>query len=208
MPTTPNFKSRSPLDRNISLNDENSRKRTKGGQCNGGTRPKSHMALPTNFKLPDNNEYLVQCKLCQTSIQSRVTCISHEHGKKRKDRVASWQQAQKDRAAWHECLDKGAEYTAEQRAGQAADLKLHTLLASTFKHLQLGSSALHRFPTQQPLGNGWMPASVVVMDWIDEQEHTTGSIGFDVPDPGRKRTAFFHANNAVTFERDDRQSLI
>eukprot|EP00983_Pelagomonas_calceolata_P048990 1141301-Pelagomonas_calceolata.AAC.1 len=54
--------------------------------------------------------------------------------------------------------------TVQQRAGQAVDPKLHTLVASTHKHLQLGSpitgvsseqsSALRHFPTQQPLENG------------------------------------------------------
>eukprot|EP00983_Pelagomonas_calceolata_P016842 530196-Pelagomonas_calceolata.AAC.3 len=60
-------------------------------------------------------------------------------GKEHKDRVAAWQQAQKDRAAWQQRLDKSAEDTAERRAGQTAGPKLHALVASTYKHLQLGS---------------------------------------------------------------------
>eukprot|EP00983_Pelagomonas_calceolata_P068252 1149834-Pelagomonas_calceolata.AAC.2 len=35
-------------------------------------------------------------------------------------------------------LGQGTEHTAQRHAGQAADPKLHTLFASTCKHLQLG----------------------------------------------------------------------
>eukprot|EP00983_Pelagomonas_calceolata_P051452 1142410-Pelagomonas_calceolata.AAC.2 len=68
-----------------------------------------------------------------------------------------------------------------QCAGQAAGPELHALLASKYKHLQLGihitdmspkqGSALRFFPTKQLLGK--MLASVNVMDWKDKQEHTS-----------------------------------
>eukprot|EP00983_Pelagomonas_calceolata_P046650 1140281-Pelagomonas_calceolata.AAC.2 len=38
-------------------------------------------------------------------------------------------------------MDKGAEHRAQQRTGQAADPKLHTLILSKYKHLQLGRSS-------------------------------------------------------------------
>eukprot|EP00983_Pelagomonas_calceolata_P045851 1139897-Pelagomonas_calceolata.AAC.1 len=105
---------------------------------------------------------MVQCIFCQTSFQSRAACINlHEQGKKHKGRVAAWQQAQKDRAAWQQRLDKGAEYTAERRAGQAADPKLHTLSA---KHIL--TACMHAFKSKEfsiqpyPEATGkWLDAS-------------------------------------------------
>eukprot|EP00967_Tisochrysis_lutea_P096577 scaffold141538_cov18-Tisochrysis_lutea.AAC.2 len=37
------------------------------------------------------------------------------------------QQAPKDKAAWQQCLGKGAEYTAQRHTGQAADPKLRSM---------------------------------------------------------------------------------
>jgi len=45
---------------------------------------------------------------------------------------------QQARAGWQEQLNKGANYTAVQRAAQAADPKLHTQFACVFKTLQQG----------------------------------------------------------------------
>lgn len=106
------------------------------------TRQTRHMVSPIGFKhvgmtlptapfaniglgkvvMPASSEYLAKCILCETSFQSRAVCVSvHEKGKKHKGHVAPWQQAQKDRAVWQQRLDKGAELTAQQRAGQTDD---------------------------------------------------------------------------------------
>eukprot|EP00983_Pelagomonas_calceolata_P082972 1156053-Pelagomonas_calceolata.AAC.5 len=49
---------------------------------------------------------------------------AYESGKKHKEHAAAWQQAQKDKAAWQQPLDKVAKYTAQLRSRQAAGPKL------------------------------------------------------------------------------------
>ena len=50
---------------------------------------------------------------------------------------------QQARAGWQEQLNKGADYTAAQRAALAADPKLHTQFACVFKTLQQGRPITH-----------------------------------------------------------------
>eukprot|EP00967_Tisochrysis_lutea_P094551 scaffold137463_cov14-Tisochrysis_lutea.AAC.1 len=79
------------------------------------------MVSRTSSKHPSLNPPAALC----ANIGSRMVVLMttmNEEGKKHKDCVAAWQQGQKDRAAWLQRLDKGAKYTAQRRAGQAADL--------------------------------------------------------------------------------------
>lgn len=83
--------------------------------------------------------YMVNCSLCDTSFQSRKQNVnSHEASTSHQRRGTAWMQKHKDRAGWQARMDKAAEYTALQRAGQAADPQLHTLFATVFKHLTHG----------------------------------------------------------------------
>eukprot|EP00983_Pelagomonas_calceolata_P090162 1157388-Pelagomonas_calceolata.AAC.9 len=104
-------------------------------------RPTSHMASLTSFRQPGISppiapvlsigsgmefrttisEYMAKCLSCKASFQCKIQNVkAHESGNS-KEHAAAWQQAQKDKAAWQQRLDKGAKYTAQLRTGQAAD---------------------------------------------------------------------------------------
>eukprot|EP00967_Tisochrysis_lutea_P054047 scaffold67415_cov17-Tisochrysis_lutea.AAC.1 len=115
-----------------------------------------------DYGLEEKNENVLKCLFCKTSFLYRLQNVkAHKSGKRHKEHAAAWQHAQKDKASWQQRMDKGAEYLAQRRAGQAADPNLHTLFASTKQALAAGvsvrwrskarSSALRPFPTQQPL---------------------------------------------------------
>jgi hypothetical protein len=141
------------------MSEDERRKRVKKGHSDGAYRASKPHGLTNRFQpswlkdpnhplrehwlrdggLDGNDEYVVECLFCKTTFQSRLQNVkAHENGKKHKGFEADWQQKQKDLAAWQRNFDKGAAYTAQLRAGQTADKKLHTLFASTYKHLQLG----------------------------------------------------------------------
>ena len=86
-----------------------------------------------------NNWFQVHCSICPVTFQCKKQNIaSHEISNSHKDKAAARLKKQQARAGWQEQLNKGADYTAVQRATKAADSKLHTQFACVFKTLQQG----------------------------------------------------------------------
>ena len=87
----------------------------------------------------DKNSYQAHCSICPAFFQCRKQAIlAHEDSKAHKQKAAAWLVKQQARAGWQVQLNKGADYTALQRATKAADPKLHTQFACVFKTLQQG----------------------------------------------------------------------
>ena len=85
------------------------------------------------------NWFQIHCSICPATFQCKIqTIASHEISKSHKDKAAACLTKQQARAGWQEQLNKGADYTAVQRAAQAAYPKLHTQFACVFKMLQQG----------------------------------------------------------------------
>ena len=89
--------------------------------------------------MDDKNSYQAHCSICPAFFQCRKQAIlAHEDSKAHKQKAAAWLVKQQARAGWQVQLNKGADYTALQRATKAADPKLHTQFACVFKTLQQG----------------------------------------------------------------------
>eukprot|EP00983_Pelagomonas_calceolata_P025330 794728-Pelagomonas_calceolata.AAC.2 len=105
------------------MSKRDSRKRVKRGQSDGDYKADLPPGVINKFQadwydppncprqkhwlkdggLDDMSEYVAQCILCQTSFQCRTQAVkAHEQGKKHKDHIAAWQQAQKGKAAWQQ----------------------------------------------------------------------------------------------------------
>ena len=83
------------------------------------------------------NWFQVDCSICPATFQCKIqNIVSHEISKSHKDKAAARLKKQQAQAGWQEQLNKGADYTAVQRAAQAADPKLHSQFACVFKTLQ------------------------------------------------------------------------
>eukprot|EP00983_Pelagomonas_calceolata_P131202 1161753-Pelagomonas_calceolata.AAC.2 len=142
------------------MSEKDSRKRVKMGQ-NGG--------------LDDNNEYVVLCTLCQSSFQCRAVCVNmHEKSKKHKNRLAAWQQAQKDKAAWQQRLGKGAEYTAQQRMSSAMEY-LKNPQRNSLKEQHLTACA--RMFKSKEFSIASFPYPTAIGKWLDASKR--GRYGLD-----------------------------
>ena len=85
------------------------------------------------------SKFQAHCSICPATFQCRKQAITaHEISNIHKDKAAARLKKQQARAGWQGQLNKGADYTAFQRAAQAADPKLHTQFACLFKTLQQG----------------------------------------------------------------------
>ena len=87
----------------------------------------------------EKNWFQIHCSICPATFQCKIqNIVSHEISKSHKDKAAARLKKQQAQAGWQEQLNKGADYTAVQRAAQAAHPKLHTQFACVFKTLQQG----------------------------------------------------------------------
>ena len=78
----------------------------------------------------EKNWFQAHCSICPATFQCRKQAITaHEISNIHKDKAAARLKKQQARAGWQGQLNKGADYTAFQRAAQAADPKLHTQFA-------------------------------------------------------------------------------
>eukprot|EP00983_Pelagomonas_calceolata_P105851 1159175-Pelagomonas_calceolata.AAC.13 len=156
--------------------EESERKRMKRVQSDGEYKANKPHGLTNRFQAswydPPN------CPLRKHWLKDGEpgNVCEREKGKKHKERVAAWQQAQKDRAVWQQRLDKGAELTAQRRVGQAAELMFSamkylkgpqhnrlkeqhlTACARAFKSKECSVASF-----SYPAANGQMPASAADM---------------------------------------------
>jgi hypothetical protein len=84
----------------------------------------------------ERNWYQACCSICPAIFQCRKQAITgHESSNSHKDKAAAWLKKQQALVGWQGQLNKGADYTAIQRAAQADDSKLLTQFACVFKTL-------------------------------------------------------------------------
>ena len=84
----------------------------------------------------ERNWYQTCCSICPATFQCRKQAIAaHEISNSHKDKEAAWLTKQQVLVGWQGQLNKGADYTAIQRAAQADDSKLLTQFACVFKTL-------------------------------------------------------------------------
>eukprot|EP00983_Pelagomonas_calceolata_P082883 1156039-Pelagomonas_calceolata.AAC.3 len=107
------------------------------------------------------SSYKVTCPVAGTD------CEEYEDSSNHQKTGTAWMRKQRDKADWQAHIDKAAELTALQRAGQTADPQLRTLLALVFKHmvkfattsdpLQSTKFSVDSFPYPAALGE-WLSA--------------------------------------------------